>query len=708
MIRDFVHTVKLDGALVPLAEPVRIQEALEGAVTSVAEIVLSGAAAGPLSTNTALTIDHVNRGQPTSDNRYTSRRQFAGIVNQIDSDGVTLTCTGPLAKLRRTRTDDLNLSGLTDITATRAILSFCGISYTASDISGWGYVLGQVSPIIWSAGQSGAAMLGELDRVFHCATIEVGDGRIVRFPYHLSPYQYTSPTYAKTFTRGQKGVSFYDDQRIRGDIDQIQNYWQVTGINYQGAEGTETEGCSFQVYAVGQADHPQLGPGIFTGPQTFSSDLIQSEDLAKAISTWLLQAYNREPDALTIRCGNDALIGPGDLVLVKDPSYGIDLASQKRYLVRAITRDGDTMTLECIGGPTGIVGTVHSGILRQCNDTSAEVGTDGPAFAAPAFSIPPDPSADFVDPALDPIVPDGGDVPEPPNVTDLLTGCTAGETGFGQDADPDLTLPWRLTGQWGLNLHDMTGYLESMDLFAASGSLTYNTTEPETGAKAIANDELFDKNANLSLALRVTLHYPKSSIQVRLVGVGEDLTTTDATATVFSEGWGVYAPITTVTYSFPGGTYGVQAKTENAAVGYPGVDPLLFGGGDKGSLAGSPVTAGEAVDLAVAFQVSEEYQATQVQAGSAGSTTARDPQQVYKNDFKELGVVDKHFGDCQHTAHKLLISITTDSSQFQSNGGDQPDIDLDHPLATISITGLGSGCTPNPDYALPPLAPEAT
>ena len=120
--------------------------------------------------------------------------------------------------------------------------------------------------------------------------------------------------------RGQSGVSFYGNERDRGDLDQIYNYWIVRGLQYGGDEGTDEEGCSFAFVAVANTDHAKLGPGVDVGPQEFQSDLIQSEALAKAIAQRLMRWHNREPDVLRIQCGNDARVGPGQLVTVKDPS----------------------------------------------------------------------------------------------------------------------------------------------------------------------------------------------------------------------------------------------------------------------------------------------------------------------------------------------------------------------------------------------------
>ena len=88
------------------------------------------------------------------------------------------------------------------------MLELCGIAYTASEVLGWGYGSAPVQPVIWRAGQSGERIVGELDRVFGCATIELGNGRRRALPVSRAPLQYSSPTYAKTFVRGRAARQF--------------------------------------------------------------------------------------------------------------------------------------------------------------------------------------------------------------------------------------------------------------------------------------------------------------------------------------------------------------------------------------------------------------------------------------------------------------------------------------------------------------------
>ncbi|HEY7119522.1 MAG TPA: hypothetical protein VH475_23220, partial [Tepidisphaeraceae bacterium] len=506
VLRQFLVRVKLDGASVEAAAPVRIQQQLIGSVTTVAEVALAGTTPA-LDTTMAVTISHINKGAWTPDGDYDSRPLFTGIVNRIsgvgEPHGVSLSCTGQLAKLRRTRTTDYALAGKTDIQIVKDVLDFCDIDYAPSKIHGWNYHLGtadlhgadptQYRPY-WRAGQSGADLIAELDRVFWCATIELGDGTIFRFPYSLAPYWYVEPiSYARTFVRGQTGVSFYANERARGDLDQVQNYWIVRGLSFPWGEGEDFAGCQQSIIATANADHAKLGPGVDVGPQEFSSDLIDSEELAKWIAQRLMGEHNREPDTVRIQCGNDAKVGPGSLILVKDKSYGIDLTSDKRYIVTGVSREGDTMLIDCVGGATGVIGAVHSSVVIDCNGSSTDVGTD------PAIPAGPDPETPGI-PPLDsfPDEPVEDPPPEPPeNTDDPFIGCTetgnlvcpVGATGFTEPADMPV-LDWRASGSVLFNcIPESSEDVELIGYTAVglNGHLFPNETTPYA-AKTFDND----------------------------------------------------------------------------------------------------------------------------------------------------------------------------------------------------------------------------
>ena len=237
---------------------------------------------------------------------------------------------------------------------------------------GLSYVLGQRRPVIWAKGSPAAEIMDQLNTTFGFALMEIGTGRVVRFPYHRSPYKYESPVYARTLVYGSTTVSFFGHERTRGEIEQIQNYWIVNGLSWQGeqivngwlkvgeqewqnAAGDVVDGilvedgsyanpgffggpgggltphptingnpedadCTYTVLAEAKDTHPKLGAGIYAGPETFQSDLIQSEDMAKAVARRLMQWYNREPDTIRVECPNDAKTTPGDLILVKNPA----------------------------------------------------------------------------------------------------------------------------------------------------------------------------------------------------------------------------------------------------------------------------------------------------------------------------------------------------------------------------------------------------
>lgn len=494
ILRDIWHRViAADDTLVGIEQPIRIQQTLEDSTTYVAEITVADELM-PAVTNTRVRAYHVNTGS-TEDDGHPMQKLFEGVSNRIVGVSyphqVTFTCTGPLSKLRRTRTSDYLLTGKTDIQVVKDVLDFCDIDYVSGNIHGHGYTLGAIEDVYWRKGQSGAEIIAELDRVFGCATIENGDGTIFRMRYSRVPADYTAGAVKKVFVRGQVGATFYENERDQGDIDAIQNYWRVSGLSYQGAEGTDDEGCTFQIFAQGIDVHPKLGAGVFVGPEEFQSDFIQSEGLAKEIAQRLMRWYNREPDTLRIVCGNDPDVQPGVCVTVSDHTYGISRGGQ-RYLVTGLERTGDLMQLDCVGGNPGETGTLTSGI-EVCCGTQQEDGTctdegtdpspdDGGGPDLPGF----EPTPDHCDPLTDPTCIPGDDytLPEGPNTEDPYLNCT--DSGEGVDL---LNSPWRESGDiiWRFDSETNT----TLGVYTLSnGTLTYNITPPPAG-KNSGNDVLF-------------------------------------------------------------------------------------------------------------------------------------------------------------------------------------------------------------------------
>lgn len=429
--------------------PVHIQQALEGAVTYVAEFQPTGYQAGVLVQGQDVVIDNV-RLSTEYDDGYQTRRVFTGVVDPYSAasfeNEVTVTCTGNLRKLRKSRSSDYSLTGKTDQQAVKDVLTYCGIAYDAADIAGDGYVLGAVKPVTWKKRQTGAELIQELDNVFGYATIELGDGRVVRFPYSRVPSEYDDLVYGtkgtvKDFRRGTQGLTFYENERERGSMDEIKNHWRVAGVSWEGAEGAADEGCNYQVVAEAFADNDILGAGVYQSDE-FSSDFIQSELLAKKIASRLMRYNNRRADVIRIVAGNDPKVGVGHLVGVRDQAYAIDLDTTQRYLVLNCSRDGDFMTIDCIGGAPGEVGTITSGIDKccgtqredgTCDDTGTNPGTPDPNTP----TVPDIPDIDICDPITNPncIPLDEDEEGADPNLIDPIYLCTT--EGSFLLCDPD-------------------------------------------------------------------------------------------------------------------------------------------------------------------------------------------------------------------------------------------------------------------------------
>lgn len=683
IIREIWGRIVAAGSiLVPIQEGVQVQQSLEGATTYVASLTLADEAM-PLDTDVEVSAFHVNLASDTGSG-YVMTQVFEGVTNQIqgvsDPNKVVINCVGPLSKLRRTRTADYDLSGKTDQQAVMLALDYCGIPYVSGNIHGHGYVLGQVQPVIWKKGQSAADLIGELDRVFACATMENGAGDVTRVRYSKVPSDYDSSAVRKTFIRGQANATFYDNERQRGDLDAIQNYWRVTGLSYQGAKGSSTEGCNYQIYAEGIDAHAKFGAGVYVGPQEFSSDMIQSEGLAKEIAIRLMRWNNREPDTIRIECGDDPALMPGMCIQVTDKVYGINLAS-KRYLITDINRAGDFMTIDAIGGAAGSTGTLTSGISECCgtqqqDGTCTETGTNGAPDAGGGPDVPFSPTPDHCDPLSDPTCIPGVDYPTPPapNVDDPFINCT--KPGNEMSI---VNSQWREGGDIGWTYG---GDGVAQDVFTLTGgSLTYNQT---SGEKSTADDFVFSGSSTVCLSgdvkfcdaggsdVVLLIHlYPESGI-----GVGQSIA---LHAADFMSGYPTTAP------------WGLQANTEDQSGQF---DPRagmhtcavdLVASSTNGGLSGSGSGYGSWSSFSVCFEPGALPQRVYY-GGDWGSG--------YMEDImcpKHPGFPDPPFSPCTHSGHKLLISL---GAFF---GGTPTTIDC--PLVALRNLSLGMGtCERNPDW----------
>lgn len=429
-----------DGTLAVPISSLAITQVLEGATTSVAEIELADATLPDdggtvsLKNGVAVRIDQLDAGSPNPDG-YPMRRLFKGVVNWIKGESVPrripVVNDGPLAKLKRcVRTSNHTLSGggNTDVDAKKDVLTHCDIPYSNADIAGWGYVLGAVKPVVWPKGTSAAEVIGELDRVFHTATVEVGDGRVAAFPYSKVPADYGSGRYAgadvqQTFVRGVANARWMANARDRGSTDEICNVQRVEGLRWRDAAG-----CDRLVWAEASATHPLL-PGQTVACEPIVGDWIQTEAFAKALAIQSLREKNRTPNRLRIDGANEALVNPGDLIAAQDPVYGISLATATPFLVTSYRRQGDRSTLDGEGGAAGDYGTVASGIdvccgTQQADGTCTDEGTNPGPIDFPDVGIPPDPGLDicaFGDAACEPPV---ATPPETPPSEEPFLACT--------------------------------------------------------------------------------------------------------------------------------------------------------------------------------------------------------------------------------------------------------------------------------------------
>lgn len=387
--------------------------------------------------------------------------QFSGEIDRVDAADephrVSLRCVGPMARLRRVRTgSDLDLSGMTDGEAVREILDRCGVAYRAADIADAGYELGERAPVLWTVGASGMDMIARLDDVFGMATREQPNGKVCRYRYDLAPRQglirrtYEAGVSAKVF-----GIS-----RARGGAADIQNAWEVRGVTY--TEATLLEECTVTPYATAAERNDRLGGSA--GTSTYQDDIIQDADLAAAVCKRLMRWHNREPDEVTLEVDNDPDIMPGAVVGVIDDAWGLGLANEKAYTVLTVDRAGSTMTLGCVGGPAGEVGSIDKGYEQICNETSSEVTLPDTGYEDP----------DWDTGELGPPVNDAEDV-----LADVPANDALGDCGEPFACGPGL---WFRTEDDGWTGVGVGGGYEEVALVGESSALWLNNADPANAA----------------------------------------------------------------------------------------------------------------------------------------------------------------------------------------------------------------------------------
>jgi hypothetical protein len=491
LIRNFWTRIiyGAEDTLAKVEDDVQIQQALEGAVTYVAEFKPTGFQTSILNQGQEITIDTLSFELNASGN-YDFRPVFTGVIDPRNAaaapNSVTVTAVGNLRKLRKTRQTDYDMTGKTDTQVVKDILTFCGIDFVEANIAGDGYVLGQIVPLKWKKGQSGFEVLSELDTVFGYATIELGDGTVVRFPYSKIPSEYSDTIYGtsgtiKNYRAGTVGLTFYDDERSLGSMDEIKNHWTVNGVSWTGAEGAADEGCDYQIYAEASAENAMLGTGVYQHDE-LSSDFIQSTALAYKIAARLMRTYNRTPDTVRIEGGNDPKVGVGHLIGVRDSAYGMQLPTTQRYLVTNTVRVGDLMTIDVVGGAPGDEGTITSWV-KKCCGTQKEDGTcdetAGDSSGDNTPDIPDIPDTGECDPLTNVNCIPGVDTEtDGTNFIDPLVGCTTDGAFFQCDPaseDYDECSSFQLSTCEGI-----TGIIDVCS-HADSGTHWWKRTEIEMG-----------------------------------------------------------------------------------------------------------------------------------------------------------------------------------------------------------------------------------
>lgn len=498
--------VRINGTVVPTLSDVAISTSLTQLAT-VAEFSLASRPAG-LETGLDVQIEWLDFTEGLA------YPLFAGTIDGWDVDAqpwaMRVRCVDQLERFRRTRTgSDMNLTGMTDGEAWKAIADYCGVSYDDADIADRGYVLGAHEAIKWHAdGQTpGSRIIQELDAVFRTATLTVGDGRVLRIRYDPFPDDDTVPD--RTYELGES-VHFFTDHRSYGGRDSIQNVWNVTGVTLEDANG-----CEVTPWARAVDGNAQLGSSrVRVVEQVFQSDLIQDESLAEAIVRWKMGETNREPDTHATDLLNDPQIHPGSRIALVDPTYGIT-AVPRYFLVTSVQRNGAVMSLELASGPPGDAGTVTHGVEKVCGDSSSDINIDDgfPGFGG--FDGLPDIDGGGIGDLETPPVDITPFPPDEPIVCDEVT-----EIIPRYDNDVGFSTPWReVVGPWSLQTHDGSAVASSKELFYklenVTGLMLLNSdTDPDT--QSSATDVELGPGAVFSLCLDAAFCGDTSTLTIGL------------------------------------------------------------------------------------------------------------------------------------------------------------------------------------------------
>lgn len=413
---------------------------------------------------------------------------FGGTIDGFEVDTTPWTfrvrCVDQLEKFRRTKTgSDMDLTGMTDGEAWKAVADYCGVTYDDADIVDAGYSLGAREAIKWHADGStpGSRIIQELDDVFRTKTMTIGDNRVIRIAYE--PFPDDDDRNYRTYTKGSS-IDYATHHRSYGGRDQIQTIWNVTGVTVEDANS-----CENTPWARAVAGNAQLGSRVRTVEQSFQSDLIQDESLARFIVRWKMGETSRQPDTAAADVETDPQLHPGRKIAVVDNTYGIT-ANPRYYLVTSVTINGYQTALELSAGPGGDEGVVTSGVDHVCGDSHSDNNWED-GFDAPGFG-------DF--PGLDGIGVDLGDFTGTP--PPIITPAPEDEPLICESIDEQMVRfdrdeaafrsPWReVSGPWTV-MRDDGGVIvggESLTyiLRNPSGQLRLNSDE-DPGTQSSATD----------------------------------------------------------------------------------------------------------------------------------------------------------------------------------------------------------------------------
>lgn len=375
--RHLWHRVTIEGNVVQTSGEVRISESVDQ-LSRVAEFSLAEQPTTEPEEGDSVLIETFDF---TAGLVYTV---FGGTVNALTIESqpwsMVLLANDQLRLLDRIREGaDFTLTGMTPKEALMEVLDRVGCTYDPDDLADPDYVLGEREALQWMTDTPGSQITNELSSVFGCVLMTVGNDRILWLSHDATPANGTG-SYA-TYTRGTS-EGFVGHGRSKGDRARIQNNWIVRGVTAE-----INENCTATPFAKAVGTNPQLGRRRRTSEQVFSSDLIQSEDLAEAIVRRLMRETNRLPDERTTPMVNDPNVHPCTKVTIVDPTYGMGATTYATVL--SVDRQGNQMTLRLAAGPGGSEGTVTTGVDKVCNDSHGDLDWPGDGFDFPDFDFPP-------------------------------------------------------------------------------------------------------------------------------------------------------------------------------------------------------------------------------------------------------------------------------------------------------------------------------